>query len=576
MPTISELYAELNDIVINYPEAVDALLKERPDAFDFVMDEGKKEALAEACHEMSVEGVCAWYELKYGFAPPEHVVREYRHIFRNHEKGIGSVIFAWRGSWKTVSIGVTFIEWFVGNNPLLTNLLVGANDDSAEKVTKTVAATIEYHPAWKRAFPNVVPDSGKWSTEGFTVIDTSVDREEWARLTGSRVDPTFVGGGYKSTRINGKHPTGILLMDDLCDINNSMSDKERRSVVAALTTIILKTAVRKNDKLETWVVDIGTPWALDDAHHVMKDSGYGFLAIPAMRKALEDEPGAVYIDGVNPETGAVYEDIVGWWILTTPERFGVNSIIGERSLGKSQFWQMIMLDLETSSKGGIRYYSFPHDEIDKFWPALGGADPTTFDTDSVTKSEDRSKFALGHCVKIPKDKGGGAVICGGVLEDCTLLQAENHILAAQAMYPNWYATYVENVGVGKVALQAWARNRHVKVLPSGLKDISDGKIKNKKVRVDSIGRWFEDATIRISDEDNPYLNALRRLFDNLEDMDSKSHDEAWDAGDAAFHIVQNIPDVTSDPRWDNGRRKEKEKQPHPLDGIGAYTGYGQR
>jgi hypothetical protein len=323
-------------------------------------------------------------------------------------------------------------------------------------------------------------------------------------------------------------------------------------------------------------VDVGTPWAKDDAHHVMKDSGsYGFLAIPAMTRAEEGEEGAVYIDGVNEFTGAQYEDIVGWWRLTWPERFGVKSIMQERSLGKAQFWQMIMLDLHTGSKGGIRYYTYPYAEIDNKLPALGGVDPTTFDTNSATRSEERSHFALGYGLKLPR---GGAVISGGVLEQCTLLQAENHILAAQALHPNWQSTYVEDVAVGKVAMQAWRRNPRVRVLPSGLKGISDARVANKKARVESISRWFEDGTIRISDADTPFLNALRNLLDNFEDMDSKSHDPGWDAADAVFHILRNMTDVLNKPSWndDDFISGHKVKQTHPLAGIGAYTGYGQR
>ena len=555
-------------------EERDALLKKLakeipPD----VVDDAIRLGLAQRAREFNVGGYTAWYELKYGFKPPKHVVREIEQIFSDHEAGRGSVIFASRGSWKTVSISVTLIEWMIGNRPTLTHLVVGANDDSAEKVTKAIAATIEHHPAWKMAFPNVVPDTGKWSTEGFTVIDTGVERDEWAKMTGGRVDPTFVGGGYKSTRLNGKHPTGVLCMDDMHDINNSMSQKERNAVVMALTTIILKTAVREADKLVTWIVDVGTPWAKDDAHHVMKDSGsYGFLAIPAMTRAEEDEEGAVFIDGVNQATGAVYEDIVGWWILTWPERFGVNSIMQERSLGKSQFWQMIMLDLHTGSKGGIRYYTYLHADIDNNLPALGGVDPTTFDTNSATRSEERSHFALAYGLKLPR---GGAVISGGVLEQCTLLQAENHILAAQAIHPNWQATYVEDVAVGKVAMQAWRRNPRVRVLPSGLKGISDARVTNKKARVESISRWFEDGTIRISDADTPFLNALRNLLDNFEDMDSKSHDPGWDAADAVFHVLRNMTDVLNKPSWndDDFMAGRKVKQPHPLAGLSSYRGY---
>ena len=76
---------------------------------------------------------------------------------------------------------MTFLAFRIGLEPHKTNIVVSANDDSAEKVTKAIAAIIEHHPAWKLAFPNVVPDTGRWSVEGFSVIDQSMSRSEWAQ-----------------------------------------------------------------------------------------------------------------------------------------------------------------------------------------------------------------------------------------------------------------------------------------------------------------------------------------------------------------------------------------------------------
>jgi hypothetical protein len=113
-------------------------------------------------------------------------------------------------------------------------------------------------------------------------------------------------------------------------------------------------------------------------------------------------------------------------------------------------------------------------------------------------------------------------------------------------------------------------NPSIRVYPRGLKDITDGKISSKKARIEAVSKYFEDMTIRISDADTPFLNALRRLFDNFEDMDEKSHDEAWDAGDAVFHIVRNMPDVLRRPTWTDKalqRGAQRQQKRHPLMGI---------
>src|SRR5258706_13881852 len=164
---------------------------------------------------------------------------------------------------------------------------------------------------------------GRWSLEGFYVKDISMRYDLWVQKQASSVDPTLLGGGYESRRLNGKHPSGCLVGDDFHDINNN-SDKQRKSVVTALTTVILKTVIRKEDKLDTWVFGVGVPWASDDGYQTMLNSGYGYTGTPAMTRAKKGDKDAVYLDGFNPGTNVFYEEIIGWWKLEFPEVFGVN------------------------------------------------------------------------------------------------------------------------------------------------------------------------------------------------------------------------------------------------------------
>lgn len=561
--------ADLKDI--NYllklsqsdPAGFENLLTANPELWDNLIAFDRRLKLAEAAKADTVQGYCAFYELAHGFKPPKHVVREIETIYRAHGEGVGAIIFAWRGSWKSVSISVTFIAWRIGLEPHKTNLVVSANDDSAEKITKAIAAIIEHHPAWKLVFPHVVPDTGRWSVEGFSVLDNSISREEWAKRQSGVIDPTLVGGGYKSSRLIGKHPSGVLDIDDIHDRDNSSSERERKAVIDILTKTILKTVIKENDKMTTWLVAVGTPWATDDAYYTMKNTGqYEFISIPAMTRTVEKE--GVYIDGVNRD-GVVFEDIKGWWKLTFPEHFGVKTVIKERADGKSVFWQMIMLDLTVASTGRLMYYEYPKDDIRYDLYTVGGADPTTFE--KATEGNRNSHFALAYLSKLPT---GGAVVVDGVLEQCSQLQAENYILVAQGLFPNWQYVAVENVSVGKVFLQTLQRNPKIRAVPSGLKGITDGKITSKHDRVKSIHKWFENGTIRISNADTPFLNALRRGLDKFFDLDSK--DPAFDAWDAVFHAMKNMPDVLQE--YETEIPQVREKVPHPLDGIGKHIGYG--
>jgi hypothetical protein len=531
-----------------------------------VVQEARKAVLAQEAKSDSPQGYAAFYELIHGFTSPKHVMEQVTLIHKSHGEGVGTVVFAARGFWKSVSLSVTFVAWRVGLEPHKTNVIVSANDDSAEKVTKAIAAIIEYHPEWKRAFPNVTPDTGRWSVEGFSVLDSSISREEWAKRQSGVIDPTIIGGGYKSSRLIGKHPSGCLIIDDIHDRDNASSERERKVVVDILVKTILKTVIKKDDKMDTWLIAVGTPWALDDAYYTMKNTGqYNFISVPAMTRSAEGEKDAVYIDGKNRD-GVVFDDVVGWWKLNFPKYFGVKSVIKERADGKASFWQMIMLDLATSATGRMKYYEYPADQIGEGWIVVGGADPTNSDNESETGG---SHFALAFIAKIPT---GGAVVIDGVLERCSQLKAENYILAAQNRFSNWQFTAVEAVGGGLGFIQTLQRNANIRIVASGLKGISDAKVRSKKDRwLNDGAKWFEDGTVKISNADTPFLNALRRMFDKIHDLDPKT-DYAFDAGDATYHALKSMPDVL---QVQNFSFVKRERGRSPMVGIGAYSGYGR-
>jgi len=361
------------------------------------------------------------------------------------------------------------------------------------------------------------------------------------------------------------------VIDDIHDRDNASSEKERKAVVDILVKTILKTVIKKNDKMDTWLIAVGTPWAQDDAYYTMKNTGqYNFISIPAMVTAKESDEGAVYCDGKNRD-GVIFEDIVGWWKLNFPEYFGINSVIKERADGKASFWQMIMLDLVTSSTGRLKYYEFPQDRINQDWVMIGGADPTNVFSENVENKG--SFFALAYVAKNPL---GGAIIVDGVLERCSQLQAENYILSAQSRFTGWQFTAVENIAGGAGFIQTLQRNAMIRVVASGLKGISDAKIRSKKDRwINDAARWFEDGTVKISSADTPFLNALRRLFDKFYDLDPK-HDYSFDAGDAVYHALKNMPDVLirgsteSFPIHQTLKRKN-----NPLAGLNVFSGYGR-
>jgi len=570
---IAELLAGLAEYAERDPERVRRVFEAMPEQAGIILSEMRKLELAALCQEFSVNGFFSHYELFTGIEPPKHIKRWTKKIFTAHENGRGFVLNGFRGCWKTTTWGVQFMTYFIAHFPLLTNVVVSANDDSAEKICKSVAAIIEYHPNWELAYPSVKPDVKRgWSVEGYYVMDTAVAYAEWVKQRATIIDPTLIGGGLESTRINGKHPSGVLYPDDVHDINNSRSQSEREGVIKRMTSVVLKTAIRKDDKLSTWVIVTGVPWPGGDTYKLLANSGeYDSEYLPAMYKANEGDKGAVYIDGAN-RNGIVYDDIAGWWILEWPEKFGVNSILGERALGKFEFWQMIMMDVETARASSLRYYSFPADEIDWNWPGQAGADPTNV-IQPAHEGARRSSFALAVILERPR---GGAVLVDGVLEPCSLAQAENHIEQTQTKFPHIKNTAIENVGGGAVVVQSMSRNRKLRIVASGLKGISDKVVRSKRDRFEQdTAKYFENGSVLVSSANSPFLNAFRNLMENFYDLDPR-HSEEFDAADAVFHALRNMPKVLIDSQKETDYPQVRQRQAHPLEGIRDYVGYGVR
>src|SRR5688572_30655648 len=192
MTTKQELLQELNRLIQENPDKARAFFAAHPEKAMPVLDDLNKDVLAEKVRqEDSPESFFAFCELLDGEPPPAHTQRQVRKMYADHEKGIGTVNLAFRGSRKTTYFGVKFVAYRVGKEHWKTNVAIGANDDSPEKVMNSVSVIIESHPEWKRAFPDVVPDKDRgWSVNGYYVKDTSVEYSEWVKKQASTVDPT--------------------------------------------------------------------------------------------------------------------------------------------------------------------------------------------------------------------------------------------------------------------------------------------------------------------------------------------------------------------------------------------------
>jgi len=477
-------------------------------------------------------GFAAFYELIHGNKLPEHAKRWIEHIYGAHDEGVGALLWAWRGSWKSTTISVTFLAFRIGHNPERTNLVISANDDSADKVTAQIASIIEHSAEWKLAFGHIVPDKDRgYGAEGYFVKDTRMQYDEWAKKTSHRIDPSLLGAGINSSRLIGKHPSGVLLLDDIHDEKNSISDKERASVVRIVSDTILPMAIKDNERLQTWEVVVGTPWAEDDAYHYLRSTGQlNFLSMPVMDKAEEGEDGAVYIDGRNRD-GIVFVDIVGWWRLRWPEKFGPGAIVRERATSALRgFARMYLLDLAAAKKAGLKYYMFPHEQIDTAkWPMYGGADLAFVMRSSGRHDPGRDFFSHSYGAKTPMGK---LVVVDGVIEQCTQAQAEDHLKKPQDIFPMWRFSVLEGDGIGETFYTSLVmRNPQLRV------SMMKTKGKGKRWRQEQeMGPWLENGQVMISDADTPYLNALRKALDDFPDGNN-------DIRDGLYWLCRATPDV---------------------------------
>lgn len=482
---------------------------------------------------VTVEAFLAFYQLLYGFKLPPHMEEAIRKTWKAHDEGVPFVLLGARGFWKTVTY-VTLDAFLIGHNFHMTGIVTGANDPNCIIIAKQIANIIEFNPEWKQCFPHVIPKEKAWGAEGYWVRDGRISREEWEQKQAGTIDPTFVGGGYKSSSINGKHPSLFLHVDDLHDIDSWKSELERVNIKEVYMGQISKTMIYNKDKLVTWNYLLGVPFSKEDTLNSIIASGVCVShVIPCMVKAPEGE--GVYIDGVNPHNGVTYDDIRGWWYLTAPDRFGTVSVINKRAEGKFAFWQMYMMDIETARTAGIKYHLYPHEKIEFDLPMVGGADPSTF---QEAKDGDSSSFAHVILAKLPNNT---AVVVDVILKKCTLTEAKDIIVMAQDRYPNLRYTGVENVGPGKVFYEYLLTDPRVKVVKSDLSGLGSS-VRNKSDRQKTqVSGWLENMTVLISNNDTPGLKSLRKLYDNFPDV--PKHDEAWDAGDALYHAMKLIPEV---------------------------------
>jgi len=404
-------------------------------------------------------------------------------IYEARQQGKGIVVEAFRGSTKTTTVTNTFTAFRIGQEPHRANLLIQVGDDIATDNTGQIADIIANSPAWKAIFPYVVPDREKgWGAGGYEVKVTEemMAYEDWRRQNSGRKDPTLLGVGYKSGEIIGKHPDGVLVVDDIHNEINTSSDREMSTVRKILTGTIFPTMTP-----DTWSIFIGTPWVENDClHYALSTGEFEHMKTP------------------------VYRVVDGEVVYTWPEKFDEKEVSRQRNkAGEIEFARMFLLDLEAAKGVNLRsewLHSYPAKEIDPSWPVIFGIDYAS--TADKLKDKDRDYFAMAIGRAIP---GGGLVVVDGVRRHLSKGEALDLVVSYWAVYPTLKRIGVENIGKGEEYYNDLLLTKDLNGRVPPLMPISHGR-RSKGERFEKwLAPRFQAARIWISDADTPFLSEFR-------------------------------------------------------------------
>jgi phage terminase large subunit-like protein len=438
------------------------------------------------------QGFANFYRLIFEREPPEHAMRDWIvPLYRAKTAGKGLVVAAFRGSTKTTTLSIAFAAFRIGLHPQKSHLIVQASDQAAKDTAAQIADLIGRSAGWQTAFGHVQPDrKAGWGADGYEVNNTRADYGEWRKRCAADKgkDPTFVGLGYQSRTIIGKHPTGLLLIDDIHDESNTRSARELQTVIATLTGTILPTALP-----DTWQLAVGTPWRENDAlAHLAATRRFVSVSTPVLR-------------GSKP----------AW-----PARFPKREIRKIRDLvGEGEFARMFMLDPKAAQGLHLKaewLHAYPHEKLRPDWPVVMGVDYAS--AADKLKGDRRDYFAVAIGRALP---GGGVVLVDGFRDKLSQGEAEDKLKELAALYPRVTMIGVESVGKGEEFFHLMLRSTYLPLHAMHPGSASKGERFER-----GMAPLFESSRVWVADVETPFLRAFR---DEWLQWPGGDHDDTLDA-----------------------------------------------
>lgn len=413
---------------------------------------------------------------------------------------------------KTTIISVLFTAFIVGHKPWSQSVVVSVSDKQAEDIVGSIAGYIQYHPAWKMVFPDIIPDHRRgWGYDrGFFVRrgkdpDSYADYGDWLQERGTRKDPSFIGVGYSNRAIIGKRVDGVFIVDDMMDESNTRSEAELEHAKNQFVKVISSRPTE-----EGRLILVGTPWREDDVYADAVATGlYKNYITPAI-ETYEDEDGE--------------EAKRSYW----PEVWPVERLERKRTeFGDKDFRLMYMMDLE-ASKGQYLREEWLHPmvesyKIDKQWPLYYGIDFAVTSHDlGLRGNKRRSYFALARIALAPF----GVVVVDGLREQLSFGEAIERINSlAEIDHPK--KVTVEAWGSGEMLIQQLIRETQLPIF-------SHRDTKDKATRFMKMARHFEAGRVRLSSASTHFLKVFKDEW-----VTFPSSQKTYDTLDAVYLALES-------------------------------------
>jgi len=490
-----------------------------------------QETLGHVTADTSV-GFALFYELMQGEPIPDHALAWVEKIYEARRLGFkGVMIKAFRGSTKTTTLTQLYVAYQTGLHPALTSLVLQVKDESAKNNVSLVSRMIEHNPVWQALFPHVVPNKPvSWSEDGYNVLDTRYSTGDWQRLAHEK-DPTLVGLGVTSDAIVGMHPSNLLIIDDIEDLENTSSDRQLQAVKRRVSADVMPTRTPNNP----FVIISYTPWVENDCYSAMEASGEFMLV----------------------STPVWDTDHVPTW----PQVLDGDAIEALRKAdltGGIDFARMYELNLALAHQRAIVYHLYPSHQINYLWPIGGGVDYAGV-LSGKRRTAQQSHFAVAYVAKIPH---GGAVVVDGVLEQCSQGEAEDYVVQAQSSWPNWLHAVVEGDGKGEDFIGVLLRHPSLRIIPMK----TGGKSKEFRLMREGAPN-LRLMRVMISDAETKFLSHLRSFLNRYPNVND--HDPGWDAWDSVYWALRGMPDVVAMPDASEGLPiGPRQRRPNPFAQLG--------